>query len=64
MGDDNPVERFHELRQQYDEKHGRGAALDVKDELELGSGTFNDQLTVDEVEELADELALRLAATP
>lgn len=61
MDDDTPLERFRDLKERYDAKHGRGAVLDVKDELGLGSGTFDDQLSTEELERLNAELACCLS---
>lgn len=63
MSEDNAVERFHRLSRQYDAKHGRGAALQLKDELSLGSGPFNDELTPAELHRLNEELDDQLASS-
>jgi len=63
MDPDHMVERFERLSERYDALHRPGAWLDVKNELSLGSGPFNDHLTPDEVEALTEELADRLEST-
>lgn len=57
----NTIDRFHELRETYDHLFGPGAALELKDELELGRGRFRDELTTEEIRELNRELEDRLA---
>lgn len=60
MNHDDIVEEFNHLSKQFDKLHQPGAALQVKEELRLGSGPFNDELTTPEVEALNVELAKRL----
>lgn len=55
------IERYEKLKEQYDTLHRPGAARRLKDELGLGSGPFNDRLTIEEVEELIRELKERLS---
>lgn len=63
MDHDHLTERFEDLKGRYDALHRPGATRRLKDELDLGSGLFNDRLTTDEVEELIQELEARLSRT-
>lgn len=63
MEQDQAVERFRQLSQRYDTLHQSGAWLRLKDNLGLGSGPFNDELTTKELEELNKELEVRLSRT-
>jgi len=60
MAQDNALNRFDHLAERYDALHRPGAWLDVKNELGLGSGPFNDQLSTAELQELNEELEHRL----
>lgn len=60
MDKDDLIDRFHNLKERYDALHRPGATRRLKDELDLGTGPFNDQLTTDEVEELIQELEAQL----
>lgn len=61
MDTDEILERFHQLSKQFDELHRTGASLQVKEDLQIGSGKFNDKLTITEVEVLTAELEKRLS---
>lgn len=61
MDRDEIVARFHQLSKQFDELHQPGAALEVKEDLQLGSGKFNDRLTIDEIQELNHVIEKRLS---
>ncbi len=61
MDTDDEIERFHELSKAYDQLFGPGKAIDLKDELGLGRGRFNDELTTEEIRELNEELDDRLS---
>lgn len=61
MSTTNEIDRFHELRETHDEIFGPGSTLELKDELELGTGRFNEELTTEEILELNQELEDRLA---
>lgn len=63
MSHDDLLDRFHRLANRYNALHRPGATRRLKAELGLGSGPFNDQLTVNEVEEMADELESRVSTS-
>lgn len=52
----------HSSSRTSDHLFGPGAALKLKDELELGRGRFRDELTTEEVGELNQELEERLSS--
>lgn len=60
MDQNRILDHCDRLAQRYDEEHGHGATLNLKDELGLGSGRFNEELSTDEVRKLDQELAARL----
>lgn len=55
------LSRSKELREQYDALHRPGAWLELKDELGLGNGPFNDRLTTTEIQDLNDVMEERLS---
>lgn len=61
MDQGKPIKTFRELSRRYDHLFGPGAALELKDKLELGCGRFNVELTTEEIRELNQELEDRLA---
>lgn len=61
MGEDRPLKRFEALAERYDNLHRPGAWYDLKNELGLGTGPFNDQLTTAEIQELNDAMEERLS---
>lgn len=64
MEQDIVVERFEELRERYDELHRPGTWLDLKDELGLGGGPFNDRLTTAEIQDLNHAMEERITQCP
>lgn len=57
---DHPIDRFAQLAQENGALLGPGTPLALREELGLGSGQFNDQLTETGVKELNTILETRL----
>lgn len=60
MDHDDLIERYERLKERYDALHRPGVTRRLQDELGLGSGTYNDRVTVKAVEELIWKLEERL----
>jgi len=59
---DDLSDRFEQLSQRYDEQHGAGATLRLKDELGLGGRLFNEELTILELRTLLQEIEARFTS--